>query len=504
MAAARDSYVLTSPQGSTYDLASWSDLSADGPDFGDSWMSANYTSNPAADGGQLAYESVGVRTMRFPLVVASRIVASLAGNPDLLEAEQLIRQAARPGALLDITVTGDANSQAIRFDVLTGRWKPDYNVRHQAVGLRLGTLELDTQPFGYMPTEILLASVASVGLPGKLDLDTSKLIGDVPGLANFQISMVNPPATNYPAGTWRTDFMAWSLGARPSFQAFWSGASVQSQDIPLGSTVGDKFAPASQAMQFVPSQNLAAWKQAVLLDISQDIEPAYRGRHHLFVWARLGPSQALPWYLSADVAAFAKQALASAAPIATLAPDVASGSPGAYGAQPSPAYTLLDLGMIALPAHGSGATTTPRIRLWLSPATSNVGVASTTFTFGGLYLQPLDAGAGNVARGIVVPTIGATSGFEAPGVRVNAIRQQVTLDTTGQKSDLLANYRGGFPLVGASALRLDLLIGERPIGANATGPLVRSFPETNSGSVSLTIGLASPSCAVSSARRHSS
>jgi hypothetical protein len=475
-----EGYFLNSPQGSIYNLATWINLGQGEPDFGDGFMSANYTSNPAADGGQLAYESIGVRTMRFPIMVASS-----SGN-DLLDSEQLLRMAARPGAFIDIKLDGVPTVNAIRFDVLTGRYKPDYKYREQAISVRQGTLELDVQPFGYLPTTILLASAASVGLPGKLDLDTSKLIGDVPGLGNLQISMPNPPGTNYPAGTWRTDFMAWSLGARPSFQAFWSGASVQAQDIPLGSVVGDKFAPASQAMQLVPSQNLAAWKYPLFLDIPQAFEPAYRGLHRLYVWARLGPSQALPWYLSADVSAFTKQALASAAPIATLAPDVASGSPGAYGAQPSPAFTLLDLGVIAIPAHGSGAlVNAQRIRIWISPATSNVGVASTTFTFGGLYLQPLES-AGQILRGIVVPTIGATNGFETPAVRVNAIRQEVVTDSVGIGANLLANYRGGFPIVGASALRLDLLVSERPIGANATGPLVRSFAETNSGSVSIT------------------
>jgi hypothetical protein len=472
-----EGYFLNSPQGSIYNLATWVNLSVAEPDFGDGFMAANYTSNPAADGGQLAYESIGVRTMRFPLLVAS------SSNADMLETEQLLRQAARPGAFLDIKLDGVATNDAIRFDVLTGRWKPDYSYRQQAIFVRQGVLEVDVQPLGYMPTEILLASVASVGFPGSLTIPAGSVLGDVPGLGNLLVNQQGALPTNYPAGTWRVDFMGWSLGARPSFQAHWRAASFVTQDISTASLVGDKFAPASQGFQVVPSQNLGAWKVAQKMTITNALEPAHRGRFRVFTWARLGPSQALPWYVSADVAAFGNQALASAAPIATLAPDVASGSPGAYGAQPSPAYSLLNLGEVVIPPHGSGGTAIPFVRLWISPATSNVGVATTTITFGGLYFQPVDGAAGVVTRGIVVPTTGATSGFNSPNVRINAIRSQTILEDPPQTADLLANYRGGFPVIGASNTRVDLLIGERPISVAATGPVVRAFNEQNDGLV---------------------
>jgi hypothetical protein len=484
MALGGEGYFLNSPQGSVYNLATWINLSQGEPDFGDGFMAANYTSNPAAEGGQLAYESIGVRTMRFPLLVAS------SSNADMLETEQLLRMAARPGAFLDIKLDGVATVDAIRFDVLTGRYKPDYSYRQQAIFVRQGILEVDVQPLGYMPTEILLASVASVGLPGKMTIPGGSILGDVPGLGNLLVQLTNAPPTNYPAGTWGTDFMAWSLGARASFSAYLPAASFTSLgEFSAASLAGDKFAPASQGYQIVPSQNLANWKVVAYLQFGSlgQLSPAYRGRFRVFTWAKLGPSQPLPWYVSADVTEYDNRALASVAPIATLAPAVASGNPGAYGAQPSPAYSLLDLGELAIPAHGSGASVNPKLRLWISPATSNAGVATTTITFGGVYLLPLSEAAGVVPRGIVVPTTNTGTTMEAPFIRVNAIRQEITLDGPPQSADLLAQYRGLFPYVGPSSAQVDLLIGERPLGVAATGPVARSFNERNDGvTVSLT------------------
>ena len=458
-----ESYRLTNPGGATtYDLASWMRFE-EGPDFGDAWMSAHYAENPAADGGQFAYENIGVRTMTFPILVPI---------------------AARPGAFLDIQLANVATSDAIRFDVLGGRYKPDYRLREQQISIRRGTLELDVQPFGYLPTNILLASVASLGLPGMATVPGGQIVGDVPGLGLIEIINDVPVGTNYPAGTWRVDFLAWSLGGGASYRAFWgAGSTLTGDSVTFGtaSLAGDAFAPASQGRQIVASQNLAAWKNAVRIDLTAALEPAYRSRFRFYTWAKLGPSQSLPWYVSGDVAAYTNQALASSAPIATLAPAVASGPStiGAYGAQPSPAYTLLDLGEVTIPAVPSGATSTPLIRVWVSPATSNVGVATTTLTFGGIYLQRLDGAAGVIPRGIVVPTTNATT-YQVPNVTIDANTRTALVGPPGNavSADLAAHYRGNFPFVGASAQRLDLLIGERYIGPlAATGPIVRSFNE---------------------------
>src|SRR6185503_19490240 len=87
-----------------------------------------------------------------------------------------------------------------------------------------GTLKLDTQPYGYWPTMILLASAASIGGPGVLSLNLGgSIFGDAPGLAEVFIAPTS--ATSFVA-TQRTDSVMWSLGARPSFQAFWSPASA--------------------------------------------------------------------------------------------------------------------------------------------------------------------------------------------------------------------------------------------------------------------------------------
>jgi hypothetical protein len=487
----KDSYVLTSPQGSTYDLASWSDLSNDGgPDFGDSWLNANYTSNQAADGGQLNSESVGVRTMRFPMLVASS--GAVAGI-DLLENETQLRLAARPGATLDIEVAGDQSISPIRFDVLTGRWKPNYNVRHQSISVRLGTLELDTQPFGYMPTEIILASAASVGLPGVLSLDTSKLIGDVAGLAKVRVTPYGGGPTEYPSGTWRPDAAFWSLSGRASFLAHLRGGSlIGGVGMAAPTIIGDQFAPASQSLEVVPSAG-AGWAQAAVYQVGPELEPAYRGRYRAFVWARLRPSQP-PWFISLDMAnSLYDHALASAAPIATILPDVASGTPGAYGAQASPAFRLLDLGEIAIPDIASGVASRggqQNVRVWVSaPTTGPGGVATPYVRLGGIYLLPLDAG--YLPRGLITPTIGdSATNADVRRLVVDGIGNRVFLANTidavvdDPVLEAAAYYRGPLPLVGASSLTIDVCGGARKLAASTSEPLIRSAPHRAAVSVS--------------------
>src|SRR5205809_1092624 len=143
-----ESYRLTSPDGaSTYDLAPWVRFN-DGPDFGDSWMTARYAEHPAADGGQFAYESAGVRTTSFAL------------------------------------------------------------------------------------------------------------LGDVPGLARV-IIIPTDAASLYPGGSWYSDSLSWAF-AGASFPGFWSGGSLGVIGGGISTTVGDKFAVGSQALQHNASQN-ATW-----------------------------------------------------------------------------------------------------------------------------------------------------------------------------------------------------------------------------------------------------
>jgi hypothetical protein len=473
-----DSYVLTSPGGSTYELASFI-RAEDGPDFGDSWMEAQYAQSPAADGGQFAFESIGPRTMRFPLLVPSGVGDPITAR-SVQKWEQNFRLAARPGGAYVDILPAEATA-AVRFDVLSGRWKPDYKIRHQEIGVRLGTLELDIgpQPFGYLPTEIILASAASVGLPGKLTFSAGSILGDVPGIGELHIAPT--AATGYPASgaNWQPDALMWSLAGRPSFTAHWPAGSIVR--ILAGTLTGQPFVPGSQALDIYAS--VTTWQVAAQIQLATALEPAFRGRHRIFALARIGPSQLLPWYLSADVAPIgAGIALASAAPIATIAPAVASGAPGGYGAQPSPAFTVLDLGELAVPIIGSGITARSDIRIWASPATTNVGVGTPIVSLGGVFLLPLDAPAGVMPRGLVQPTITDAANYVQTWFHADTNgRMYLSGDGVGAPTNTpYANphlyYRGQLPLVGGSTIQLDLFAAARKRIATTSEPLIYSGP----------------------------
>lgn len=468
-----DSYLLTGPDGRVVNLGSY--VQADpGPDFGaKDLVKAVYAENPAVPGGALAFEQAGVRRMSFPLILPSS--SAFAGGLAGLEAT--LRALARPGAHVDLLPDGVATGDAVRFDVLAGRWEERYAIREHAIGVRQGDLHLDVQPFGYLPTMILLASSASVGMPGLLTVPNASLIGDVPGLVELVVAPTTP--TNYPGATWLSDAVVWSLGARASFQAHWPAASVASM-IPA-SLAGDAFAAGSQALQVFPSPTQAGWTQIAQVSIPASLEPAYRGRFRAFAWAKLTPSQALPWMLSMDVSegVLGGAALASSQPVATLPPAVASGAPGAWGAQPSNAHLLLDMGEVSLPAVGSGLGHGELLRLWAKPATSNVGVATPVVAVGGFYMLPLDGGAGFLPRGLAQPTTAGSVGRLA--LDSIAGRAVVAAPTGGLAStipfaDARAYYRGDMPRVGASTLQLDVLGGGRSIASGATTPLARSAP----------------------------
>jgi hypothetical protein len=174
---------------------------------------------------------------------------------------------------------------------------------------------------------------------------------------------------------------------------------------------------------------------------------------------------------------------------------VASGNPGAFGAQPSPAYTVLDLGELTMPAIASGLPEErgANVRLWVSPATSNVGVSSSLISIGGMWLQPLDGPAGILPRGLVLPTIGLPngSGMVAEGLLVDAINPRVNITSGDINTDIAVGeaagfYRGRLPYVGASTVQLDIMGAARRTGTvlgQATGPLAMTSPNYISVSV---------------------
>jgi hypothetical protein len=340
---------------------------------------------------------------------------------------------------------------------------------------------------------ILLASAASVGGPGVLALDTTKIIGDVPGLAEIFIAPTS--ATGYGASM-TTESVYWSLGARPSFQAFWpAGSAVAlasdfSRKI-VPALVGDQYAPGSQSLRYPVGSNFWAafvgWWPFAAWTVPPSLEPAYRGRFRAFAWAKLTPSQANPWRVSLDVqqgtyvsdlAFFTGPAMASAAQVATLPVAAATDLGGA-----SPAYSMIDLGEVTLPAVASQSVDT-QIRLWFSPT---LNVPTPVLDVGGLYLQPLD-NAGVLPRGIAQPTITSIrwgTRFYISAVTRDAyvVMPTSVVGSLSPVANAQQHYRGVLPQVGASSLQLDLNLAGYHTGNYAVSdisqpryPPVRSEP----------------------------
>lgn len=461
-----DSYWLRSPLGSFIDLASYIDLERGGPDFGAAGLQqAAFNETPAVDGGVLSYESAGVRRMGFPLVLPSGPGA-------------LIRQLARPGAVLDLRLDGVATAEAVRFDLLSGQLEPayDYRIWNQADRARSDLL-LQTQPFGYWPTEILLASAASVGLPGVLAVPGASVIGDVPGLARIVIQPTSP--TNYPVGTWVADMVAWSLGGAPSFVSFIPAASISGASVTAPTLIGDLRAPGSQAIEFSSVAGVGVFRNIAYATIGQAVEPAYRGGFRAYAYIRALPSWAGPLQIGLDVAPNRSVAFASAGIVATV-PNL-----GATVESASAIFHLVDLGIVTIPQIGSGISNNHILRLW--SAASGITTASAPIArLGGFALMPIQAG-GVVARGIAQPSTFAVDQWVASGiaptvgrVTLDAIRGDAyaanpVVDLASQIPLAAIIHNGRLPEVGATTNRIDILAAARKTQASgATYALMRT------------------------------
>jgi hypothetical protein len=497
-----DSIVLNGPNGSSINVASF--LLADpGADFGETDLQkAAFSENPAMEGAALAFESVGKRSMTFPVRIAS--IGAFGGAAGV---QAWLRTLARPGATLDVQLDGVASVDAMRFDVYSGRFEvAQWNTQQYAQTDRFeGALRLDCSPYAYLPTMILLASAASVGGPGVLALDTSKIIGDVPGLAEVFIAPTS--ATAYGRNTQQTDAAFWSFSARPSFQAFWPAGSAIPTDVQFvfpgtqtcPTLVGDLYAPASQALRFIvstPSRagrpagpaygNVGAASMFAIANwvVPPSLEPAYRGRHRIYAWMRLDTPTVVPnnpLLISADVVSGTYVGfgfdgpLASAMPLATLPMSAAS----LAVAMGTPAYHLLDLGEVSLPPVASQAIEA-RIRLWAAPIASAYATTATAAAFvGGVYLLPLDQ-AGVAPRGLAASSTDHLTGrlfLSAVSRETTQDRETSTIASRVPDTNIGAAYRGVLPFVGASTLQLDLnLAGRDTFSLPTSLPPLRSEP----------------------------
>lgn len=503
---------LAPPQGynATYiDLLPRLNYNADW-DLGDGGLlRRSFLENPLVPGGVLTTESAGIRRMSVPVVLASSASYSLA------DLERNVRRAIRPGAWLEYQ--GHGASTLMRIDIAGGDLVYErFSPRVAQVGRRPAMLRLDVQPFAYPASGmILLASTASVALPGNVGLATS--MGDMPGYLRI-ILAATAGATRYPPGVWNMDAVAWAVtnNAAVSLEAQNGMATAVTLGGPTSVSSYDQFAPpvggagGTTTNARIFPQAASGWRPALTWlsgwDPRTENFGIYKaGRYRAYAWARLGPSQALPWMLSFDCVPNLLQAMASAAPIATLAPAVASGTPGAWGAQPSPAYQLIDLGEVTVPPAlpsgydglPSGQSLDYHFRLWAGAATNSVGVSTPILDIGGAWLQHLDLSSGVLQRGLAQPTH-SVAGVATGSIKTGRLyldgrpNRRSILITHGGASpgilhrneplgDALQNYRGDVPaliphnFVGAPQ-NLSLISGARSAASGATGPIVHAGP----------------------------
>lgn len=440
-----DHVYLTGPQGTMIDVGSWI-RTEPGPDYGArDLVQQQYAQNALAEGGRFAYETEPIRRMVFPLMVPS---GGIAGNSlDLIEA--LLRQSARPGGYIDIQPDGTPTANITRFDLLGGRVNHDpYTIPVQRAARRQLSLELDVQPFGYWPTWITLASVASVALPGVLSFNApASLIGDVPALVEL-VALATGASSGGANPTYMFDAFAYGNSGRPSFSAQLAGGSW----VTAGTVLGDQYALGSQAAGIPYSAAASGWALKLSYPIPSALEPAYRGRYRAF--GLFSGHASVRYQVSLDAGLDTLAALASAAPIASVAP-----TSGAYDA-------WLDLGELALPAVGSGIQQQQRLRLWANPA--SIG-ASSMFIFGGLYLLPIDGETGIMPRGLSQPSIGIAHASQTiTGFRAAPDAGPAPWVASQPVANGYLYYRGQLPRAGASVVQFDL-VGMQRLGSAASG-----------------------------------
>lgn len=459
--------VFISRGGASLGIGSY--LMADpGPDYDFGAVAQpQFAQNPFAEGAVLSWEQQGLRRFKFPLTLAS----SSAFTNGLVGLLSLVRSLAKGGAFVDIRP--ELASTLIRFDVVDGRLDEQYLLPIQRTGRRRATLELDVQPYGYSPTWIVLASSASVGLPGVLAIPGGSILGDAPAALKMQFAGTTATAYGIDAPL---DTLAWSLSGQASFLALLSGASLSAAGSLISATVAATalFSPDGKSLRTILNPS-GIWQTVGWYTVPAAVEPAYRGRHRLFAWART-TAPSYYFQVSGDAVGdliVSRAALASSHPVATIAADgVASGGG---------AFQLIDLGALTLPPQGaSGYAQNVAVRLWAKPGIASGAStypASAVVQFGGLYLLPLDRGAGVLPRGLCQPTIGVgTVGTLRLDQTTNAVvigGATSALDSIEAIANGRQWYRGDMPIGTPSTISLDILGAGRASGG-ATGTMWRT------------------------------
>jgi hypothetical protein len=339
-------------------------------------------------------------------------------------------------------------------------------------------LKLDTQPFAYWPTTILLASAASVGLPGQLAIPAASVLGDVPGLSRLVISPT--VATQWSPGAGEAvmglDVLAYSVAARPSFVGFWPAPSILYRTDLGGTLIGDANAIGSQAIALKNPPLDGNWRQSAR--IVPGPEGAYRGRFRVFIVTKFDVASGIGnMYVAADTAP--QSLVASLANIGSAILMRSMGSAGqiatipAYTFFSATSYSLRDLGEVTLPETPSGVEGNS-IRLYARTAsTGGQGVSTVGWRINGIYLLPVDGDAAYLSAGLAWPreidglyaSVASYGGrLVADGIAGRSYIATVGADLatdTGIIGDARSWLRGAPPQVSPSVTQLDLLGGAR-------------------------------------------
>jgi hypothetical protein len=163
----------------------------------------NYNESVNAFGGNLAFVNAPLRRIEIPFIFAGT-------GPD--QAHQFISNVQGQivqggGATLDVQL--ENASWMTRFDVLGGQIVDESDIAHRRAGVYVGTLKLETVPFGYTPTTMIAASAGAVNM---WSLVTATVIGDVP--APMQISWGASAATVIGTPSWVNPPLGWWVAMR--------------------------------------------------------------------------------------------------------------------------------------------------------------------------------------------------------------------------------------------------------------------------------------------------
>lgn len=474
--------------GTLLDIASYV-IQAEGIDFDyGSLFRDTYIQNPLSEGGFLAYDQSGVRTFKFPLMLASS--GAFTNGLDGL-AEMIRRMTRRPGAaaFIDLQPDGVATAKAVRFDILDGRLNGrKHNPRIQSLHRRVYDLELDVQPFGYLPTQIVMASMrASLGASGITNIGSSifgaswnpaSIIGDGPPLWTISAQTTFLVATAIAqGGAWAALGAYWSMGRasgmipyiNPSALAAATAAPriVSSSPVITASIGPDWMSPGGEELKISMAPSAASWSPLLYSPASWGATP-YWGRYRILGWFRIAASMGLPIHVTADVVSAQNQTgpgLASGGPVATIY----SGLHGSQPGYPSQAYQLVDFGEFAFPAVPSSPPNTqqiqpqsPLVRIWARTPTTNMTVPTIMVECGGLYLLAAHGDYGILPAGLTVPSTSA-------GPQGALSLAQFTVDALGRRITGNSQLLAATTALGAAAPQVDLRqfhLGAYPRGAS--------------------------------------